>query len=181
MLAVSQQQHSPIKSKNKLPARRGKTLMERNPRSTVAIAGHPLHPILVTLPIGFLIGAFLSDLAFYWANDPFWVRASLWLIGAGLLTGILAALAGLIDFLSNSAIRILTEAWLHFGGNAVVLILAGISFYIRLYGDTGAVSMTQLLLSLCIVALLGITGWLGGEMVFRRRVAVLEEEREPPK
>lgn len=39
--------------------------MNRNPHSTAAIAGHPLHPILVTLPIGFLIGAFLSDLAFF--------------------------------------------------------------------------------------------------------------------
>ncbi len=52
--------------------------------STAAISGYPLHPLLVTLPIGFLIGSFLSDLAFYSTADGFWARASAWLIGAGL-------------------------------------------------------------------------------------------------
>lgn len=159
--------------------------MERNPHSTAAIAGHPIHPILVSLPIGFLIGALLSDLAFYWANDPFWVRASLWLTGAGLVAGIIAALAGLTDFLGSSEIRSLREAWLHFGGNGVVLILAAISFFMRLNDDTGMVSLAQLLLSLCMVVMLAVTGWLGGEMVFRRRVGVMaasiEEERRLPK
>lgn len=151
--------------------------MGANPRTTAAVAAHPIHPILVTLPIGFLIGAFLSDLAFYWANDPFFARASLWLVGAGLVAGVIAALAGLIDFLGSAAIRDLRESWLHFGGNAVVLILAAISLYLRVQDETGTVSVVQLLLSICITALLGITGWLGGEMVFRRRVAVSEEGR----
>ena len=73
--------------------------------ATAAIAGHPLHPLLVTLPIGFLIGAFLSDIAFYSTGDAFWARASAWLIGAGLVTGVLAAIAGLVDFLGSERIN----------------------------------------------------------------------------
>jgi uncharacterized membrane protein len=146
--------------------------MRTHPHSTVAIAGHPIHPILVTLPIGFLAGALLSDLAHYSTADAFWTRASLWLTGAGLVAGVLAALAGLVDFLGSADIRKLSEAWLHFLGNAVVLLLASVSFYIRLYDESGTVSATQLLLSFCIVILLSVTGWLGGELVFRHRVAV---------
>jgi len=152
-----------------------------HPRSTFAIGGHPLHPIMVTLPIGFLIGAFVSDIAAFIVSDPFWVRASLWLTGAGLMTGLLAAIAGFIDFAGSSAIRRLKESWLHFAGNAVVLILASASFYSRLYGDAQQVTYTQLLFSFCIVALLGVTGWLGGELVFRRRVGVRPADDMPPR
>src|SRR5436305_4797232 len=101
-------------------------------RSTAAIARHPLHPLLVTLPIGFLVGALLSDLAFYGTNDTFWDRASEWLIGAGLVGGVLAALAGFIDFFGNERIRSLTFVWYHFIGNAIALIISAISLYLRL-------------------------------------------------
>ncbi|MFZ5672593.1 MAG: DUF2231 domain-containing protein [Pseudomonadota bacterium] len=153
--------------------------MNRNPHSTAAIAGHPLHSILVTLPIGFLIGAFLSDLAFFWSADALWPRASLWLIGAGLTAGVIAAVAGLIDFLGCREIRQLGEAWLHLAGNAVVLLLALTNFYIRYYETSASISSLQLILSFCIVLLLAVTGWLGGELVFRHRVAVLDQDGPP--
>lgn len=160
--------------------------MMKNPQSTAAVAGHPIHPILVTLPIGFLVGALFSDLGFFWSADGFWTRASLWLTGAGLIAGLAAAVAGLVDFLGSRDIRRHGEAWMHFIGNAVVLLLALLSFYVRLSDESGTVSPLQLLLSFCIVLLLGVTGWLGGELVFRHRIAVLDEEHgghvhdEPP-
>ncbi|MGE0006542.1 MAG: DUF2231 domain-containing protein [Parvibaculaceae bacterium] len=154
--------------------------MRARPHSTAAVARHPIHPLLVTLPIGFLVAALLSDLAYHWTADSFWTRASLWLTGSGLVAGVLAALAGLVDFLGSADIRRLSEAWLHFLGNAVVLLLALVSFYIRLHDGSGTVSATQLLLSFCIVILLSVTGWLGGELVFRHRVAVQEGEDDVP-
>ena len=68
-------------------------------RSRVVVAGHPLHPMLIPFPFAFLTGAVLFDLA-GWALD----RASFWTTGeylaaAGVATGLLAAVPGLVDYL----------------------------------------------------------------------------------
>ena len=55
--------------------------------STAAVAGHPIHPMLVVFPISFLVAVLASDLAFWGTNDPFWARASNWLLGAGVVMG----------------------------------------------------------------------------------------------
>jgi hypothetical protein len=67
--------------------------------STFAIAGHPLHPLIVTFPIAFLSGAAGADLGYWLTDDPFWARAAIWLIGAGFISGLVAALTGMLDFL----------------------------------------------------------------------------------
>ena len=72
-----------------------------NPRSTVSIAGHPIHPMLIPFPIAFFVTTFISDLAFQQTGNPFWAMASLWLLGAGLVMAGLAAVVGLIDVLSE--------------------------------------------------------------------------------
>lgn len=154
-------------------------------RSTVAIAGHPLHPLLVTFPIAFLIGAFLTDLAFQGTSDAFWARASIWLIGAGLVGGVLAALAGFIDFLASARIRSLSLVWYHLIGNAIALVLSAISLYLRIASEAPVVTGTELFLSVLVVVIFAVTGWLGGELVFRHGVGMAAErsaaeiDREP--
>src|SRR3954471_17500016 len=91
--------------------------------STAAVGGHPIHPMLIPFPIAFLCGALATDLAFWGTGDSFWARNSFWLLAAGLVTGVLAALFGLIDFLTIPRARSLAAAWVHFIGNDVVLIL----------------------------------------------------------
>ena len=88
----------------------------RGVRSTAAIFGHPIHPMLVVFPIGFLVGALATDLAFWGTSDPFWARASEWLLGAGIVMGALAAVAGLIEFVTISRVRSLAAGWVHFLG-----------------------------------------------------------------
>jgi uncharacterized membrane protein len=144
--------------------------------ATAAIAGHPLHPLLVTLPIGFLIAAFLSDIAFYYTGDGFWARASAWLIGAGLATGLLAAVAGLVDFLGSERIRSLTIVWYHFAGNAIAMVLTALNLYFRMQSDMTAVTGGQLLLSVLVVLIFAVTGWLGGELVFRHGAGVIGDD-----
>jgi uncharacterized membrane protein len=141
-------------------------------RSTAAIGGHPLHPLLVTLPIGFLVGVPLSDLAFYGTSDSFWARASEWLIGAGLVGGALAAVAGFIDFIASERIRTLTFVWYHLMGNALALVLSAINFYLRTLAAPPSVTGAELMLSIVVVVIFLITGWLGGELVFRFGVGV---------
>jgi len=140
--------------------------------SKAAIAGHPLHPLLVTLPVGSLVLLLLSDLASRATSDPFWAQASYWLTIGGLITGVLAALTGFIDFVNGPRIRRLSIAWVHFLGNGVAMLLTLGNFLLRRSDPTAAVSEVELGLSVLVVVILLVTGWLGGEMVFRHRVGV---------
>jgi uncharacterized membrane protein len=144
--------------------------------STAAIARHPIHPMLVPLPIGLLIAALGSDIGFWFTGDAFWARASLWLIGAGLLTGIAAAAAGLTDFLTIPRVREYRAAWIHLIGNVAVIVLSAMSWLLRLPDASEAVLPGGILLSAIVAAILGVTGWYGGELSYRHRVGVIEED-----
>jgi len=149
--------------------------MTTNPVSSVNVAGHPLHPMLIPFPIAFLVGALASDLAFWGTGNPFFAQASMWLIGAGIVMGALAAIAGLIDFLGDKRIRDLSDAWQHFLGNGTVIVLALINFGLRYaQGAEAAIKPWGLVYSFLIAGGLLFTGWKGGEMVFRSRVAVYD-------
>jgi uncharacterized membrane protein len=152
------------------------------PRSTAKIGRHPLHPLLVLFPIGFWVSALLCDLVYWQTLAAGFAEAALWLVGAGLIGAVLAALAGLADFLGDRAIRRIGDAWQHMLGNVLAVVLALISFGIRLaQGAEAAVLPWGLTLSLAIGAILLFTGWKGGELVFRHGVAVERDriEAEP--
>ena len=147
----------------------------RNPRSTVQIAGHPIHPMLIPFPVAFLVATFACDLAYWATGSAGWVTASTWLLGAALVMAALAAVAGLIDFLGDERIRAHSDAWQHMIGNVVAVTLALVNFYLRLTGGDAAVLPWGLLLSFVVVGILLFTGRKGGEMVYRHRVAVSDE------
>jgi uncharacterized membrane protein len=140
--------------------------------STAAIAGHPIHPMLVPFPIAFLVGALASDLVFWGTGDPFWARASVWLVCAGFVMGVVAAAAGLTDFLGDHRVRAHSIAWVHFGGNALAMLLTLWNGLQRLGDPTAAVLPTGLILSVIVVGILIVTGWLGGELAYRHRIGV---------
>jgi uncharacterized membrane protein len=142
-------------------------------KSTASIAGHPIHPMLVPLPIGFLVGALLSDLGYTSTTDPFWAEASRWLLLGGIVTGVLAALFGLIDFLTISYVRSRTAAWIHFLGNATAIVLSLINLLSRPSGPQANVPNGGLILSLVVVLIFLVTGWLGGELSYRYRIGVI--------
>lgn len=141
--------------------------------STVAIAGHPLHPLIVTFPIAFLTGALATDIGYCLTNDLFWARASFWLIGAGISAGLLAALTGLLDFLKIDRVREHQAGWVHMLGNITVLVLSLVSFNLRWNNQAGAILPLGLILSLVVATLIGITGWYGAELVYRHKIAVI--------
>ena len=105
--------------------------------STAAVGGHPIHPALVPLPIGFLVGALGGDLGYWWTSEPFFARAALWLTAAGVGFGALAAIPGLVDFLTIQRARVHRIGWVHALGNGAVLLLAAASWLLRL-GDPAA-------------------------------------------
>jgi uncharacterized membrane protein len=147
--------------------------------STAAIKGHPIHPMLVPFPIAFLVGVLASDLMFAGTGDAFWARASIWLVGAGVVMGGLAAIFGLIDFLTIERVRSPT-GWTHFLGNLLVVVLSLVSLLLRRGDHAGAILPGGLILSFIVVGILLVTGWLGGELAYRFKIGVIEGPAEQP-
>jgi uncharacterized membrane protein len=148
---------------------------DRNPRSTAKILGHPIHPMLVPFPIGFLVGAFLSDVAYWLTGNAFFATATVYLLGAAIVLAVLAALAGFTDFFGDRQVRDLSAARRHMVGNLTAVILALVNFVLRLGNAEEAVLPTGLILSAVVALILVYTGWQGGELVFRHRVGIPDE------
>ena len=91
---------------------------------TAQVARHPIHPMLVSVPIVCFIGALVTDITYAVTAEIMWADFSAWLLVVGVIIGVLAAIAGLIDFLGSRGIRALGTAWLHLIGNLIVLMLA---------------------------------------------------------
>ncbi|MFB2935986.1 DUF2231 domain-containing protein [Aerosakkonemataceae cyanobacterium BLCC-F154] len=141
--------------------------------STVAIAGHPLHPVIVTLPIAFLVAVPVCDLVYLFTKDLFWARGSFWLIAAGILTGLLAAATGLMDFFGIRKVRSHSAGWAHMILNIVALTLTIVNLGLRWGNFAGSIVPTGLVISIIVALLLGLSGWYGGELVYRHKIAVI--------
>jgi len=146
-----------------------------NPQSTLRIAGHPIHPMLIPFPIAFFVGTFAVDLAFSRSGNLFWAAAGRWLLGAELVMAALAATAGLIDFLGDRRIRALNAAWHHMVGNVLAVLLELFNLWQRLHTGNAFIVPTGLVLSGVVTLLLLYNGWRGWEMVYRGRVGVSDE------
>jgi uncharacterized membrane protein len=144
--------------------------------STAAIAGHPLHHMLIAFPVAFLIGAFASDLAFVGTDNPFWAEASYWLLIAGIVTAVVAGLPGLIDFVTIDRVRSLWISWTHMIVNLVIVGIALVNVGVRLGDPAAGVHGWGLWLSGLQTLLLLFSGWLGGEMAYRYGIGAIEDE-----
>ncbi|MBV8977768.1 MAG: DUF2231 domain-containing protein [Alphaproteobacteria bacterium] len=146
--------------------------MRTNPRSTVRIGDHPVHPMLVPFVIAFYSAAFAADIGYDASQHPFFARAAFWLIGAGIVASAAAGTLGLIDFLSDAAIRRLSAAWWHLGANVALSLVSILDWILRYRVGADAGSSAYIWLSLLAFLLLLFSGWKGGEMVYRHRVGV---------
>src|SRR5690606_12354116 len=99
--------------------------------SKVAIAGHPLHPMLVVFRIAFLVSLPLADLVFWWREDPFWARLGFWLAVAGFTGGMLAGIAGFLEFLLVRRARERVAGWMHLLTAVMAMSLAGANVMLR--------------------------------------------------
>lgn len=147
-------------------------MVDENPRSTAKIGGHPLHPMLVPFPIVSFIGALVTDVMWLTTGEGGWATASSWLLGIGLATALLAAAAGMADYLGDERVRRIGAATRHMIANVIVVTLEAVNFVVRLTGGSESISGLGVWLSLASVAILAYSGWLGGELVYRHRVGV---------
>ena len=130
----------------------------RNPKSTAQIGGHPLHPMLIPFPITCLIGALVTDILFLNSGDSGFATASHWLLGFGIGTALVAATAGMIDYMGDDRIRQLGVALQHMLANVAAVVIAVINFAIRLDDPGAPIDTLGIYLSGATVLILGAGG-----------------------
>jgi uncharacterized membrane protein/nitrite reductase/ring-hydroxylating ferredoxin subunit len=141
-------------------------------RSKAHIKSHPLHPILVSFPISFFVGAFLFDfLGYIQKNADFWT-IGYYLEAAGIIFGLLAAIPGIIDYLtivppkSSAKVRATQHGLLN-------IFMVIIFLLIWIFRKNNSSSSSIILVGEFMgVILIGITGWLGGSLIYRNQIAV---------
>jgi uncharacterized membrane protein len=148
------------------------TLRTPTLRSVAQIAKHPIHPMLIPVPMVCFVGALVTDIAYALTAEMMWANFSSWLLLVGIVFGVLAAIAGLIDFLGNRLIRQQPPAWPHLIGNLAVLVLAFFNNMIHTRDAWTSVVPAGLILSILTVLIMSVTAWFGREMVFRYGVGV---------
>jgi uncharacterized membrane protein len=147
--------------------------------SRVSIARHPIHPILVTFPVATLVGALITDVVYWSMRDAFWAEASYWLLLAGIVTAVLSAITGIIDFFGIERVRAHAAGWIHAGVNVTALVITIVNWWLRTDNPEGAIVPWGLTLSAITAIALAISGWYGGELIYRYKVAVFGDVRAP--
>lgn len=140
--------------------------------SRAKLFGHAIHPIMIVFPLGLLATAVVFDAVGWMTGDGKWLGISFWMIAAGIIGGLAAAVFGLIDWMAiPSDTRAKAIGMWHGLGNVGVLLLFGVSWLLR-WPDPSSPGTLPVMISLAGAALMLVTGWLGGELVERLGVGV---------
>src|SRR5690348_8794480 len=96
------------------------------------VAGHPLHPLLVTFPIGSYVAAVIADIIYVAGGSSFWGAMSTWLVAFGLGGSLIAAFFGFVDYLSAPmSAQARKVANMHATLNVATMIVFGVAFAAR--------------------------------------------------
>ena len=143
-------------------------------KAKARLFGHPIHQMLIVFPLGLLATSLFFDIARLSSGNPQWATIAYYLIVVGIISGLVAAVFGLIDWLAiPGGTRAKRIGLLHGGGNVVVVLLFAGSWLLR-RADPGTPGTPAIILSVIAVLLALVTGWLGGELVDRLGVGVDE-------
>jgi len=139
-------------------------------RTPASIASHPIHPMLITIPVGLLIFSLICDIIALVAEQPdVWLVVAFFTMVGGFIGALIAAVPGTIDLMSITDSKIKKIGMTHMALNLVAVTLYAVNIWLRVEGTS---THTPLVLSLIAVGLLGISGWLGAEMVHKHGVGV---------
>ena len=135
--------------------------------------GHPVHQMLIVLPLGILTGVVIFDIIHLLAGGAQWALIAYWLIPVGVAGGLLAAVFGFADWTKIPAgTRAKRVGALHGVGNVAVVLLFVVSWLLRRGPGISDPGVVPVVLSLAGGGLSMLTGWLGGELVDRLGVGV---------
>jgi uncharacterized membrane protein len=143
-------------------------------KAKARLFGHPIHQMLIVFPLGLLGTSLLFDILHLVTGGDHWALVSYYMIVAGVISGLVAAPFGLIDWMAiPPETRAKRIGLLHGGGNVVVLLLFVLSWFLRRDAPTAPGGL-EVGLSAAGVVLSLVTGWLGGELVDRLGIGVDE-------
>jgi uncharacterized membrane protein len=150
--------------------------------SKASIGGHPVHPILIPFPIALWSTSFATDIVFYFFRNTSLALISKFMLAAGCLGALAAAVPGIIDWLSIRDAGVKRIANWHARLNIIALIVFAISLYLRMRIGAHWVDYhlrIPFLVSFVGVILISISGWLGGELAYRHGVGVAPQHDTP--
>jgi uncharacterized membrane protein len=137
------------------------------------LLGHPIHQMVIVLPLGLLIGAWIADVALFVTAKPALADVAYWNTVGGIATGLFAALFGFIDWIAvpigTRAKRV--GAW-HAAFNVLMLSLFTGSLLIRHFAPMHMPTLSAFGCATAGLLISGISGWLGGELVNRLGIGV---------
>lgn len=143
--------------------------------------GHPFHPMVVPVPLGAWVGSVVLDVASLMVTDGRGLaEASVWLLGIGLVAAVVAAGLGLLDLTRlPTGTRVFRIAVAHMAAMLTATGLFAVGFVVRLLrAEQEAAGVGDIVLSVVALALLGVGGWLGGELTYRYGVRVVDEQTQ---
>lgn len=147
-------------------------------RTPANIAGHPIHPMLVTIPIGLWLFSLVADLvALRSAAPQSWSLVAFYSMIGGIVGALAAAVPGLIDLLSLKDRAIRKTALIHMSMNLTIVALYVVNAWVR--ANASVMGDVTLWLSVLAIAMLVVSGWLGGKMVYLSGVGVSSEVAAP--
>jgi uncharacterized membrane protein/nitrite reductase/ring-hydroxylating ferredoxin subunit len=142
-------------------------------KSRASIKSHPLHPILVSFPIAFLIGTFIFDAGSLLLGKTGWWTTGYYLNIAGIIGALAAAIPGLVDYLNTvppgSSAK--TRATRHMAVNLSAVVLFVLVLFLRPEAPEMAPAWL-LVLEAAGLAFMTVGGWLGGTLVYRNQIGV---------
>lgn len=168
----AEREETPPEAHSRHPNPAIRSVADQDIGSAIAVAGHPIHAMLVHFPIALVICTLGVDGLYWITADPFWVRVGLWSTGFAFAFGVLASVAGTLELLAVPGIRVRVASWNHAIAAMTLVAVAGANFGLRL-NVPEAVLPHGLLLSVLAAVMTALAGWHGGKLVFDHGVGLI--------
>jgi uncharacterized membrane protein len=143
--------------------------------SPASVKKHPLHPMLVAIPIGLWVFALVCDIVAAAGGTGAWSTVALYSVAGGIVGAVIAAIPGVIDYFSIDEAAMRRIANFHLLVNIGSLVVFAINLWSRF--ELPSTSVVPLVLSVVGVTGIGIGGWLGAEMVYVKGMAVVAVDK----
>lgn len=142
-------------------------------RGKATALGHSIHPMVIVFPLALLVLSPVSDIVGAITHDAFWLRAAFWLAFLGVISAVVAAVPGFIDWLAvPGGTRAKRVGVIHLAVNLTAVALFVISVILRFQHGAEAFHAVAFVLALVGACVVLVGGWFGGELVERLTVGV---------